>query len=77
MCYRYFVLLVDGIYQTPKLRNSQSIPLPSPLGEGLGVRPVWAGGEAFFSLTPASSPLQPYFLAPLIGVQQTVAGVGA
>ena len=47
MCYRYFVLLVDGIYQTPKLRNSQSIPLPSPLGEGLGVRPVWAGGEAF------------------------------
>ena len=50
MCYRYFVLLVDGIYQTPKLRNSQSIPLPSPLGEGLGVRPVWAGGEAYFPL---------------------------
>ena len=27
-------------------RNTQGIPLPSPLGEGLGVRPIGAGGEA-------------------------------
>ena len=26
--------------------NAQGISLPSPLGEGLGVRPVGAGGEA-------------------------------
>ena len=30
--------LVGRIYQTPKLTNSQRISLPSPLGEGLGVR---------------------------------------
>ena len=29
---------IDRIYQTPKLTNSQRISLPSPLGEGLGVR---------------------------------------
>ena len=29
---------VGRIYQTPKLTNSQRISLPSPLGEGLGVR---------------------------------------
>ena len=29
---------IDRIYQTPKLANSQRISLPSPLGEGLGVR---------------------------------------
>ena len=29
---------IDRIYQTPKLTNSQHISLPSPLGEGLGVR---------------------------------------
>ena len=29
---------IDRIYQTPKLTNSQRIPLPSPLGEGLEVR---------------------------------------
>ena len=29
---------VGRIYQTPKLTNSQHISLPSPLGEGLGVR---------------------------------------
>ena len=60
---------IGRIYQTIKLTNSQRISLPSPLGEGLGVR-------LFFPLTPASSPLQPYFLVPLIGVQQTVADVG-
>ena len=84
MCYHYFVLLVDGIYQTSKLRNSQRISLPSPLGEGLGGEAGRVGGEAenlwlrpFFYITPASSPLQPYSLAPLIVVQQTVADVGA
>ena len=50
MCYRYFVLLVDGIYQTPKLTNSQRISLPSPLGEGLGVRPVGLGCGPFLIL---------------------------
>ena len=63
------MVFIDRIYQTPKLTNSQSISLPSPLGEGLGVR-------LFFSFTPASSPLQPYSLAPLIGVQRTVVDVG-
>ena len=29
----------------------QGYSLPSPLGEGLGVRPVWVGGEAFLSTT--------------------------
>ena len=29
---------IGRIYQTPKLTNSQRISLPSPLGEGLGVR---------------------------------------
>ena len=32
------MVFVDRIYQTPKLTNSQRISLPSPLGEGLGVR---------------------------------------
>ena len=59
---------IDRIYQTPKLTNSQRISLPSPLGEGLGVR--------LFSFTLASSPLQPYSLATLIGVQRTVVDVG-
>ena len=35
-----------------------------------------AGGEAFFSFTLASSPLQPYSLATLIGVQRTVVDAG-
>ena len=36
----FLILLCLTITQ----RNTQGIPLPSPLGEGLGVRP--AGGEA-------------------------------
>ena len=31
--------------------SKQGYSLPSPLGEGLGVRQVWAGGEAFLSIT--------------------------
>ena len=34
------------LYLTITKRNTQGIPLPSPLGEGLGVRPIGAGGEA-------------------------------
>ena len=32
------MVFIGRIYQTPKLTNSQRISLPSPLGEGLGVR---------------------------------------
>ena len=78
------MVFIGRIYQTIKLTNSQRISLPSPLGEGLGGEAGRVGGEAenlwlrpFFYITLASSLLQPYFLAPLIVVQQTVADVGA
>ena len=47
---------VGRIYQTPKLTNSQRISLPSPLGEGLGVRlfPSYSGIITTSTLFPCA-----------------------
>ena len=44
--YSVSVALLIQLCLTITQRSTQGIPLPSPLGEGLGVRPIGAGGEA-------------------------------
>ena len=63
----------NGIYWK-KIPNTQTYKLTThitPLSPWRG-----AGGEAFFSFILATSPLQPYSLATLIGVQRTVVDAG-